>query len=256
MGRYSLDLLLEDARGRTVVVENQFQRADHDDLGKLLTYASGTKAEVVIWIAESFGEEHAAALEWLNQNTVPGVGFFGVELELLSIGDESAPHFRVVVRPNEWVQDVRREAASQLAWDWDSYARELSVPAQRLQIGLALVERLESAVAERELPWQIQFRKGYVALQRPGQYNVAVADIYWRGAPRFSVKIPAPPEELGLRNPFPELPAKWNAESHEWDWTIPSVNAIPNVGVALDLVRPFHPSNGPMIRPEQPETSG
>src|SRR5689334_11755789 len=55
VGRYWLDLLLEDERGRTVVVENQFEGADHDHLGKLLTYASGTRADVVIWIAESFG---------------------------------------------------------------------------------------------------------------------------------------------------------------------------------------------------------
>lgn len=75
VGRYSLDLLLEDARERTVIVENQFEQTDHDHLGKLLTYAAGTKADLVIWIAETFTEEHLAALEWLNSSTIEAVGF-------------------------------------------------------------------------------------------------------------------------------------------------------------------------------------
>jgi hypothetical protein len=39
------------------------------------------------WIAQSITEEHAAALEWLNENTIADVGFFGIELEVLKIGD-------------------------------------------------------------------------------------------------------------------------------------------------------------------------
>src|SRR5262249_55260398 len=37
VGRYWLDLLLSDATGRVVIVENQFGQTDHDHLGKLLT---------------------------------------------------------------------------------------------------------------------------------------------------------------------------------------------------------------------------
>lgn len=82
VGRYSLDMLLKDADGRVVIVENQFEQTNHDHLGKLLTYCAGTQAQVVIWIAESINDEHAAALTWLNQNTDEDIAFFGVELEL------------------------------------------------------------------------------------------------------------------------------------------------------------------------------
>lgn len=249
VGHYWLDLLLEDERGRTVVVENQFGGGDHDHLGKLLTYAAGTKADVVIWLAESFGEEQVAALEWLNQNTLPGVGFFGVEFELLRIGQEHAPHFRVVVRPNEWVQEVRRETRARLEWDWEAYKRDLGLSDERIAIGRALVEKLEAATSERELPWQIQFRKGYVALQRSGGYNVAVVDMYWRAPPRFAVKVPSAPESLGLANPFAGLKADWNERDYEWGWTIQSLGAVPDVGAALDLARPFHPTSGAMVTP-------
>src|SRR4051812_10157588 len=48
VGKYWLDLLLEDAQERVVIVENQFGATDHDHLGKLLTYCAGTSADVVI----------------------------------------------------------------------------------------------------------------------------------------------------------------------------------------------------------------
>jgi hypothetical protein len=66
VGRYELDLLLRSEDDRVVIVENQFGRSDHDHLGKLLAYAAGTNADVVVWLAEDFTEEHLAALQWLN----------------------------------------------------------------------------------------------------------------------------------------------------------------------------------------------
>jgi len=245
VGRYYLDLLLEDARGRTVAVENQFGQTDHDHLGKVMTYAAGTKADVVIWIAETFTEEHAAALTWLNQTSLPGVGFFGIELEVLRIGAEQAPHFRVVVRPNEWEQQARREAAAREAWGWERYATDLRVTSGRLAIAQALVHGLEEAVRERDLPWQIQFRKGYIALQRAGGYNVAVVDVYWRQAPRLALKLPGPPDELGLASPFPNLTGAWYPPENEWGFHVPSLELVPDAGPAMDLAARLHPLSGP-----------
>jgi hypothetical protein len=247
VGRYALDLLLEDARGRTIVVENQFGQTDHDHLGKVLTYAAGTKGDLVVWIAESFTDEHAGALAWLNGNSVPGVGFFGVELELLQIGAERAPHFRVIVRPNEWVQTTQSAASIRQAWDWQRYLDDLHVPRQRLEVARALVEALDQAKTARELPWQLMFRKGYVALQRAGGYNVAELDLYWVSPPRLSVKLPADPATLGLDDPYPGLHATWRPGEGVWSWHVPNAAAVPDVGLALDLVRPFHPEAGPMI---------
>jgi hypothetical protein len=71
----------------------------------------------------------------------------------------------------------------------------------RLAVGQALVEGLEQAVRERELPWQLQFRKGYVALQRPGCADGRVEDVYWRQAPRLALKLPGPPTSSGWHHP-------------------------------------------------------
>ena len=194
VGRYSLDLLLSDADGRVVIVENQFARTDHDHLGKLLTYAAGTDAGVVIWIAESLTQEHAAALEWLNDVTDDRVGFFGVELELLRIGDSlPAPHFRVVVQPNDWKKKTRRRTRDSVEWDWDGYAERLGIAPERIEVGKALVAAVEEAVEEAGLAWQPVFRQGYIAFQRASGYNVVIVDLWWNRAPRLAVKLPAAP---------------------------------------------------------------
>jgi hypothetical protein len=240
IGRYFLDLLLEDSNERVVIVENQFGQTDHTHLGQLLTYCAGAKAEVVIWIAERLTEEHIAALEWLNDSSVAGVGFFGVELELLRIGDSSmAPHFRVVVKPNEWAKRVRPEPSELIEWGWDAYSSQMRAPAHKLDIARQLTEKVESAVAERDLDLKKVFRKGYIAFQRSGGYNVMTIDFWGYRKVRFSVKLPGPPEDLGIVSPYPTLEVRWIPEWREWGWMIASAAEIPDVVPAVELARRF-----------------
>lgn len=91
--------------------------------------------------------------------------------------------------------------------------------------------------------------KGYVAIQRPGGYNVLVIDVWWNKVPRLAAKIPDQPETLGLTSPYPQLQEVWTATEHEWGWTVPPGTAPLDMGMLIDMVRPFHPSRGPMIVP-------
>lgn len=115
VGEFKLDILCVSGDDQ-VIIENQLEKTNHSHLGQILTYAAGTGAKKVIWIAESFRPEHVAALEFLNQHTTEELSFFAAEVELWRIGDSPyAPKFEVVARPNEWAKAGRehtRVAAS------------------------------------------------------------------------------------------------------------------------------------------------
>jgi hypothetical protein len=113
VGPFRADILCRDTvTNAYVLVENQLERTDHTHLGQLITYAAGLKAVTIVWIARQITEEHRAALDWLNEITLEGVNFFGLEIELWRIGDSQiAPKFNVVSKPNDWADTVRGSAA-------------------------------------------------------------------------------------------------------------------------------------------------
>jgi hypothetical protein len=109
--KYRTDIIARNASdGSRVIIENQFRRSDHDHLGKCLTYLAAHEASAIVWIAESFSEEHRAALTWLNDNTPEEVGFFAVAPDVIRIaGSPPALDFRVVISPNSFVKRVKQD---------------------------------------------------------------------------------------------------------------------------------------------------
>ena len=106
VGNFKADILATEAdTGKTVIIENQLEDTDHDHLGKLITYAAGKSAAIVIWVTKRAREEHRAAIEWLNGHTDSDLGFFLCEVKLYTI-DNSRPavKFEVVEKPNDWTK--------------------------------------------------------------------------------------------------------------------------------------------------------
>ena len=104
VGSFAVDLVGKDLNTNgIVIIENQLEPTNHDHLGKLLTYAAGKDAAIVIWISTQFRDEHQQALEWLNELSNEQKSFFGIELEVLQIDNsQPAPNFKVVAQPNWW----------------------------------------------------------------------------------------------------------------------------------------------------------
>jgi Domain of unknown function (DUF4268) len=104
VGGYWLDLIGKDQTNDCVlIVENQLTSTDHAHLGQLLTYAAGTEAATIVWMATDFREEHRQALDWLNDLARGDVRFFGIEIAAVKIDDSlPAPLFRIRAQPNEW----------------------------------------------------------------------------------------------------------------------------------------------------------
>ena len=113
VGPFKADILARYAgeeEDHYVVIENQLERTNHDHLGKIITYAAGLQATTIVWIAETFTDEHRQALDWLNDNSGGNLAFFGLQIELWRIGDSvPAPQFKVVSSPNEWARAVKVE---------------------------------------------------------------------------------------------------------------------------------------------------
>ncbi len=109
VGSFSADIFAQEiGSGRKVVIENQLEDTNHDHLGKIITYAAGKEAELVVWIVARARDEHKQAIEWLNQHTDIEFGFFLIEIELWKIdGSCPAPRFNIVERPNDWAKAVK-----------------------------------------------------------------------------------------------------------------------------------------------------
>jgi hypothetical protein len=95
----------DETSGVTVIIENQLEGTNHYHLGKIITYASGLDAKVIVWIVKEAKEEHRAAIEWLNNNTSESINFFLIEIHAYRIGSsDPAPKFEVVEKPNDFVK--------------------------------------------------------------------------------------------------------------------------------------------------------
>ena len=131
VGAYRCDLFAKDeTTGIKVIIENQLEMSNHDHLGKIITYASGLDAKVVVWIVKEAREEHRSAIEWLNNNTNSNVNFFLIEIHAYKIGNsDNAPMFQVIEQPNDFIKnnkstnssDTMNKSQSQRVEFWNQF---------------------------------------------------------------------------------------------------------------------------------------
>lgn len=131
VGSYRCDLFAKDeTTGIKVIIENQLEMSNHDHLGKIITYASGLDAKVVVWIVKEAREEHRSAIEWLNNNTNSNVNFFLIEIHAYKIGNsDNAPMFQVIEQPNDFIKnnkstnsnDTMNKSQSQRLEFWNQF---------------------------------------------------------------------------------------------------------------------------------------
>lgn len=117
VGKYSCDIVAKDEiTEKTIIIENQLEATNHDHLGKIITYASGLKATVVIWIAKQANSEHASAIEWLNEHTDDDISFFLLEAHLWKINDsEPALKFEIIEQPNNFEKQIKKMSKNSIS---------------------------------------------------------------------------------------------------------------------------------------------
>lgn len=109
VGKFNVDILAEEENtGRKIIIENQLESTNHDHLGKIITYASGFDAEIIIWIIKEVRDEHKQAIDWLNEHTDENINFFAIKMELWQIADSPfAPRFQIISKPNDWAKAIK-----------------------------------------------------------------------------------------------------------------------------------------------------
>lgn len=109
VGSFNVDILAEESNtGKKIIIENQLELTDHDHLGKIITYASGYDARVIVWVVKDAREEHRNAVDWLNEHTDEDMEFYLVRIEVWQIEDSPlAPKFEILSRPNDWAKAVK-----------------------------------------------------------------------------------------------------------------------------------------------------
>ena len=211
VGPFFADVVCRGAGDVVVVVENQFGKTDHDHLGKLLTYSAGLESATIVWIAEKFVEQHRAALDWLNDKTVQGVRFFGLEIGLYRIGESlKAPQFLVVSRPNDWTRaggGSAKGTSARLEWNelcrefWGEFLTFLKDGESRLPVGnLTPLPNSSLGVSIGRSSFSLE-----PAVNQGGHIRVALALPGWAFAPLHEDKD-AIVEETGV----------------EWEWQQPN----------------------------------
>lgn len=137
VGNFRCDILCKDAAtDKIVLIENQLELTNHDHLGKIITYASGLNASVIVWIVKAATDQHASAIEWLNSHTDNTVDFFLIEVHAYKIGDSNpAPMFKVIEQPNNFAKTTQQVA---------KISKENSTEAKRLEFWNMFNELLET----------------------------------------------------------------------------------------------------------------
>ena len=149
VGAYRCDLVAKDeTTGIKVIIENQLEASNHDHLGKVITYASGLDAKVIVWIVTQAREEHRSAIEWLNNNTGNDLSFFLIEIHAYKIGDSlPAPKFEIIEKPNGFIKYSKVGKGSK-----DVNAAQAESEAERLEFWT----QFNDVVASRGKPFNIR----------------------------------------------------------------------------------------------------
>ena len=224
VGRFSADIIARSViDDRVVLIENQLEWSDHKHLGQIMTYLAGTEAQIIVWVAPHFCDEHLSAIKWLNEHSHEEFSFFAVKLRIVQIGDSPlAPLFDVLEKPNDWERSLNKEVRAQAVseatlvrrafWDkatetdpkivndratgpggsnrWRAIENsDLVVNRYKTQGGVGLSYRTTADLSDEEF---IEFMQPYVpALQKrlgvePGQWNT-----FWAEGPALSDEDPS-----------------------------------------------------------------
>lgn len=174
-GSFSVDLVAEDTDGRTIIIENQLEKSNHDHLGKLLTYLVAIEAEAALWIVSDPRPEHVNVINWLNETSA--ASFYLLKLEAIRINDSApAPLFTLIVGPSEEAKQVgetKKELAERHHIRRNFWQSLLEHARSKTQLFANISPSMDSWVSTGA--GKSGFSFGYTTLQHAGRIELSIA---------------------------------------------------------------------------------
>ena len=214
VGDFNVDIYAtETGTDRKIIIENQLEDTNHDHLGKLITYASGKSADIVIWIVKRAREEHRAAIEWLNNHTDENISFFLLEIKLYQIGNSDiAVKFEVVEKPNDWTKEIKSKASNspilQARYDYWVAFNEYAFK----QGAFSKAFNKRKASTDHWMTLSVGSSKCYISLSQIRKYNHIIVEWYISDDKELYQKFysnkEAIEDEVGASLEWNELPDK------------------------------------------------
>jgi hypothetical protein len=204
----------------------------------------------LIFVSDQIPSELRRVIEFLNERMSP-TEVLGIEIkQYVGDGDLKTLVPRMVGQTEQ--ARIQKVGGASVDVDWDYYRQR--VQPERLAIVEKIYEQMETAIKARDLPWQPKLKSAYLGFYRPGLFYCCGITVKREQPPEFWVKLPLQPEELrasgkDVPDLYPELPRRWDANNKQWTWEVPTVEAVPNIGPAIELTSRHQPARGPMQAP-------
>jgi hypothetical protein len=137
VGRYESDIVTNIIGDESVaIVENKINSFDHDHFGKAITYMSYLNAKCIIWICDSFNDEHIKAINYLNKITGDEYSFFGITINVYKFDNDNYSYeFNVIAKPdyieksiNSSLSEKSIETHNLYLTYWETFKEELTSP--------------------------------------------------------------------------------------------------------------------------------
>jgi hypothetical protein len=180
VGKFNVDILAEEENtGRKIIIENQLEITNHDHLGKVITYASGYNAEIIIWIVRDARDEHKQAIDWLNDHSDEQINFFLIKMELWQISNSAyAPKFHKISEPNDWAKAIKKSTAQANLTETKVMQLEFWTKFKEYTQGQSSKLRLRKTSPQHWYDISIGSRNAHISLTINSQKNLIACEIY------------------------------------------------------------------------------